>query len=166
MKRWSRLAPAALVALATWGCERPGEPEDFKVRRSGPPVATQHEDTVERLKENAGELYEQRVTVNGALARVGNDARVFTLEGRGLSAERITVLTRQPVITGDAPLVRDDHVVVTGTLRRFVASDLERDLGWDLPPALERELRGEPVLVVDEIRRLDPPASRWSESSG
>jgi hypothetical protein len=52
-----------------------------------------------------------------------------------------------------AALVRDnDRVTVTGTVKRFVRADVEREWGWlDLTPEVEVEFSRRPVIVADRI---------------
>jgi hypothetical protein len=54
----------------------------------------------------------------------------------------------------------DDELVVSGTVRRFVVADVERDIGWDLSPEIEIKLKERPVLVADSVRKVGPPVDK------
>jgi len=49
---------------------------------------------------------------------------------------------------GDA----DAKVRVTGTVRRLVIAEIERDLGFDLTPEIETEFRDKAVLVANSVQ--------------
>jgi hypothetical protein len=46
----------------------------------------------------------------------------------------------------------DAKVRVTGTVRRFVVADIERDYGFDLTSEIETEFRDKPVLVANSVQ--------------
>jgi hypothetical protein len=49
----------------------------------------------------------------------------------------------------------NNKVRVTGVVRRFVAADVEREVGWDLDPRIEAEYEGKrPVLIATSVERL------------
>jgi hypothetical protein len=105
------------------------------------------------------------VTLAGEVDSPRADAKAFTLEGNAwIFDHEIRVRTKSAVRMGGGSLGEDDHVVVSGTVRPFVTAEIERELGWDLAPELEIELRDKPVLVADEIRRVEPSAT-WSEKA-
>ncbi|HXG85041.1 MAG TPA: hypothetical protein VNI84_13555 [Pyrinomonadaceae bacterium] len=49
---------------------------------------------------------------------------------------------------GDA----DAKVRVTGTVRRMVIAEIERDYGFDLTPEIEAEFRDKPVLAANSVQ--------------
>jgi hypothetical protein len=49
----------------------------------------------------------------------------------------------------------DNKVRVTGVVHRFVAADIEREVGWDLGPRLKAEYEGKkPVLIATSVERV------------
>jgi hypothetical protein len=152
------LCVVALSAIAAIACDRRSDTSS-ETQTTG---AT-HPPTVEKVKDEPSKFYGKRVTLSGEVDSPKADSKEFTLEGNAWIFDReIRVLTKSPVKIGGAPLADDDHVVVTGTVRPFVVADVEREIGWDLSPELEVELREKPVLVADEIRRVEPSAT-WTE---
>ncbi len=153
----TRHAVLSLSLLALAGCDRHNEEKAQETRTTGAPQVKPEE-----VKDDPARFYGKRVTLTGEVEDVGRGGRAFKLEGNDwLFPGEIRVLTRSPVAMGGAALSDDDEVVVTGTVRRFVVADVERDLGWDLDSEVEVELRDKPVLVADEIRRIEP-AAKWT----
>lgn len=49
----------------------------------------------------------------------------------------------------------NNKVRVTGVVRRFVAADIKREVGWDLEPRIVAEYEGKrPVLIATSVERL------------
>jgi hypothetical protein len=49
----------------------------------------------------------------------------------------------------------NNKVRVTGTVRRFMTSEIEREIGWDLDRKLESEYEGKkPVLIATSVERV------------
>lgn len=118
--------------------------------------------TVERIIEQPHQFIGKRVTLTGEVDTV-HGPQAFELEGEGLIFdEEILVLTRSPVRLAGDMLEDEDDVIVTGTVRMLVVADIERELGWDLDPALETQWQNKPVLVAEAISKVSEYA-RWSE---
>lgn len=103
------------------------------------------------LVENPTEFYGETLAVGGEVSGVV-DANTFTLSEPGLfEGARLLVLDADP----DQVLEPGEAVVVTGELRPFVVSELERDydLTWDLDVQreLEAEYQEKPVFVAREV---------------
>lgn len=49
----------------------------------------------------------------------------------------------------------NNKVRVTGVVRRFAVSEIEREVGWDLDTKIETELEGsKPVLIANAVERV------------
>jgi hypothetical protein len=168
MKSNSRIhaGPALLVVLvAAASCDRRPGTDDSVANETRTTGATQSKPSVEQVKDSPASFYGKRVTLSGEVESPTEGGRAFTLEGnKWIFDHDIRVLSRSPVKMGGATLKEDDDVVVTGTVRRFVVAEVERELGWDLSPQLEIELREKPVLVAEEVRRVEPSAT-WTEKN-
>lgn len=145
---------AGLMALALTACD------DARNRASQePPVTTPGANTaaganVDTIKEAPERFYGKKVSLVGEVDEIYNN-RAFELDGTGWAFnDNITVLTKTPVGFGGAALTGDDEVVVTGTVRPFVAAEVERDLGWDIGEGVEIKLTRRPVIVADSIRKI------------
>lgn len=116
---------------------------------------------VEQVKDSPAYFYGKEVRLSGEVDDVLSD-RSFVLEGAGWAFnDNITVLTKTPVNIDGASLFNDEEVIVRGTVRPFVVAEVERDLGWDLGPDLEAQLREKPVVIADSIRRVGE-VGRWT----
>ena len=154
-------ATAALALTSTAGCDRKSETAGH-AETTG---AQQDKPTVDKVKEAPAAYYGKKLTLTGEVDSPHADMREFTLEGsEGIFDNDIRVLTKSPVKMGGAPLAEDQRVIVTGTVRRFTTAEVEREVGWDLSPELEVELRDKPVLVAEEIRRVEPSAT-WTDKT-
>lgn len=152
------LGSVALVSLACTACDRSEEKKDAKSTET---TATA-KPSIDDVKDDPSRYYGKRITLSGEVDGVTADDRAFTLEGsQWIFPDKITVLTRSPVKMAGKALAKDDHVQVTGTVRRYVREDVKRELGWDLSPELDVKMREKPVLVADEIRRMDATAT-WT----
>lgn len=153
---------AALMTagLGGLGCDRD---EAVEPEVTTPKTVEQTAPTVEDVSDEPAQYYGERLTVTGEVDEVYGP-RGFVLEGSGgIFDDEIPVLTRSDVRVGGVPLEDDDEVIVTGTVRRFVVTDIEREVGWDLDQEIEVAMRDKPVLVAESIRRVEE-AARWSES--
>ena len=153
---------AACAALALSACKQ--EPE----LRQEPPVTPPGEPArpgvapqepaapgakVDDIKDSPERFYGKSLRVAGEVNEVYSD-RAFELEGGGWFADRITVLTKTPVNIGGVHLAKDDEIVVFGTVRPFVAAEVERDIGWNIGPDVQTKIGKRPVIVADSIRRV------------
>lgn len=113
--------------------------------------------TVDEITDDATPFLGQTVTVTGEVARIGGP-RMFTVEDSDLVGdEHLLVLSSRPVpellAESKDPLADYDEVTVTGTVRRLVVTEVERELGFDLDPEYEVEFRDRPVLIATAVRR-------------
>lgn len=105
----------------------------------------------EEISEQPEQYYGQTIAVSG---EVGDQlsTNTFQLEDEGwFEGDEILVIGASTIPTLD----EDEEVVVTGTLRPFVAAEFERDydLTWDLDlqEQIEAEYTEKPVLVAEEV---------------
>jgi hypothetical protein len=102
------------------------------------------------LAENPAQYLGKKVTVKAEVENVVGP-QVFTLDEDKLAAgPDVRVLMPRTA----RQMIRDDaRVTVTGTVRPFVLTELERDYDWfDPTPGLEIEVKGRPVIVADSVR--------------
>jgi len=104
----------------------------------------------EEVTEAPDQYYGQVIAVSGEVDELLSDG-IFRLQEEGWF-EGDEVLVIGAAVTG---LTEAEEVVVTGTLRPFVAAELEQeyDLTWDLDlqEQLEAEYTEQPVLVAEEV---------------
>jgi hypothetical protein len=151
----SIIGAAWLAALPLAACQERGE------AGTRPPSDAASTD---QIKESPAGFYGKSVQVSGTVDQL-YDRRAFELEGTGWAFDdNITVLTQSPVELTSGPLVDDDEVIVTGTVRPFVTAEVERDLGWDLDRDLEIKLERRPVIVAQTIRTIGEQG-RWTAGS-
>lgn len=126
------------------------------------PSATER--VAEGVKESPLRWAGESVVLQGEVGDVHGD-RAFELESDGgllgLGDPSILVVTKSPVQLMGRDL-EDEDVLVRGTIRYLVVAELERELGWDLEPELEAELKDRPAVVADRIERYEPQAV-WQE---
>ncbi|BAY82437.1 hypothetical protein NIES267_19170 [Calothrix parasitica NIES-267] len=103
------------------------------------------------------EYYNKVIAVPGKIEDVTGDD-TFTLdEERLIGAEDLLVLVpdNKDVVPYKKNVKKGETVVATGTLRKFVLADLEKEYGftWDdgVKTKLEAEYKEKPVLVVNTI---------------
>ena len=107
--------------------------------------------TVEKIADNPTQWYGKKVTIK---ARVGDvfSKRVFNVEEEGIVDVDDEVLIVAP--KHSAYLNPDQMVTVTGTVRSFVRSDIERSYDgrdWDLAPELLLQVEKRPVILADTL---------------
>ena len=131
--------------------QQQAQPSQKGNKQPGPPQTVR----LSQLEDDAQPYIGRRVTVSGEVEDVIGP-RVFKIDERNwadLDGE-ILVLMQVPL----AALVReDDPVTVTGTLRRYVDVEFDREWGWlDVSPAIEARIRTRPVLVAETLTGTDP----------
>jgi hypothetical protein len=105
----------------------------------------------EEISEDPEQYYGQTIAVSGEVGELLSP-NTFQLEEEGwFEGDEVLVIGASTVPTLDAA----EEVVVTGTLRPFVAAEFEEeyDLTWDLDlqEQLEAEYTEQPVLVAEEV---------------
>lgn len=110
-----------------------------------------------KLARDAKNYYGQTVTVSAEVEDVV-DSRTFTLdEDSILAGADVLVLVPTGVA---AKLAKDQKVMVTGTVRRYVSAEFERDYDWFKGGDLVRrgvklDLDTRPVLIATSVRTAD-----------
>ena len=49
---------------------------------------------------------------------------------------------------------KNNKARVTGVIHRMAPKNVEREIGWELPPNLEAKFKGKPVLIARSVERL------------
>lgn len=110
-----------------------------------------------KLAKDPGKFYGKTVTVKAEVEKVV-DNHAFTLDEDALLAGS-DVLVLVP--KGLANLVRkDDKVIVTGEVRRYVVADLDRDYDWFEDGKIVKvetdvDFKTRPVVIATSIRTED-----------
>lgn len=129
------------------------------------PAKGQTTATVDQVKEQPANFYGKTITVAGKVDELLTES-AFELEGTGWAFnDNITVLTKSPAQLARAAVAGKDELVVSGTVRPFVVTEVERELGWDLSPEIEVRLKERPILIADAIRRVEDEGG-WTAEGG
>ena len=100
---------------------------------------------------NAG----QRVTLTARVDEVFGRQSFTLADSDPTLKERLLVVTHRPRPAGEAtPVAPRDVLVVEGTIRRLIVSEVEREVGIELEPAVVKRFEDRPVLVAREIRTV------------
>ncbi|MEZ4297191.1 MAG: hypothetical protein R3B70_19660 [Polyangiaceae bacterium] len=127
-------------------------PLDGGALAPGADAAFPPETSVDTIREDPARYYGKTVTITGEVDKVYTD-RVFELEGSGWAFnDNITVVTKTPVRIADMPLAKGDHLILKGTVQKFVTADITRDYGWTASPDVLLRIEKRPVLVAESIR--------------
>ena len=109
-----------------------------------------------QITSNPSEYYNKVIAVPGKIEDVtGNN--VFTLDDKLIGADKLLVLIpdNKDVVPYSKNVKAGETVVTTGTLKKFVVADLERDykFTWDagVKSTLEADYKDKPVLIVNTI---------------
>ncbi len=153
----------AAVLLASCGGEEGAERPAEDVESEGPAAGV----TLTDIVESPDDFFGKSVTVSGEVNElVGPQA--FTIGGEDfLGTDELLIVGAQQlpnIIEGvpegePAEIGEDDIVQVTGTVREFVITDIEEEIGADLDDALFEEFEGQPVVVAEQVF-LSPRAER------
>ncbi|MFP5386180.1 MAG: hypothetical protein ACLGHN_08885 [Bacteriovoracia bacterium] len=107
---------------------------------------------VETLMDNISDYQGKKVTVTGEVEDV-IDKKSIIVESGGIINDEIVVIGRDSL--NPKALKEDAKVQVTGTVRAVPVVEVEREVGWDLEPEVEAELKAVNVfLVADEIKPI------------
>lgn len=138
-----------LVAPATLSCtNRDNRDTMTDAAREESPAGV----TVITILENPANVYGKSVIVSGTVKDL-RGPRAFTIGGEDWSSGKLLILAAEPLPTvkgrdGNTQLAAGDLVQVSGPVRRLVVADIEREIGFDLEPGLEKEFENKPVVVV------------------
>jgi hypothetical protein len=97
------------------------------------------------------QYFNKPVSVVAEVAKVyGPNA--FTLDKGGLAGSDVLVIAESP----KRPATEDDDVMVTGTVRRMDAGELQRTYPWfhgeQYPPEVFAQFKDKPVIVASAVR--------------
>ena len=98
------------------------------------------------------------VTLTGEVEEV-DSPRAFTLEsgllglGKGLPVLGKAAFPAASGLKGGL-FVDDDHVKVTGVVRKLVISDVEKELGWALDPKFEAKFKEKPIIIAENVTKV------------
>jgi hypothetical protein len=145
--------PATMREWESWQRNRGASNLDERAQSSAPAVTARFEGTrvsLDDLEESPKKYLGQRISVDAEVEEVYGP-RLFTIDEHNwgdLDGEILVV-----VPTPLAALVEDDdRVTVTGTMKPFVRTEIEREWGWrGLDPEVEIEVSDKPILVAERI---------------
>lgn len=107
---------------------------------------------VETLNDNLQKYEDKKITVKGEVQDV-IDQYSMVIESGGLINDEIVVSGGEPL--NPAALKEDAQVEVTGTLRRVPVVEVQRELGRNFQPTVQKELKGmNAMIMVEKIRVL------------
>jgi hypothetical protein len=106
---------------------------------------------VENIRANPDAYVGKKLTIEGAI-EAHHGAGMFTLNSQTASwRDEILVIVPRP--EEKAPALRNgDQVRVSGTVKKMVVADIEREYDIDLQPEIEVEFREKPILVADSVQ--------------
>ena len=120
--------------------------------------------TVDNIADEPNQFYGKVVSVSGEVDTVFGPT-AFELEDQMdvIFDDQILVVTKKPVRFGSTGLSDDDFVLVTGTVRKYVRAEFEKEFSWDegFSTVLD-EWNEKPVLVASSVRKMTE-YGRWSE---
>ncbi|MGH9940595.1 MAG: hypothetical protein ACREAM_30495 [Blastocatellia bacterium] len=123
-----------------------------------PPGATGATHTVADITRAPNAMINKTVTVVADVDEVYGP-RAFKLDQDSLLAGGVdrSLLTLVPKV-GSFPNIDDqwknNKARVTGVVHRMAPKNVEREIGWELPPNLEAKFKGKPVLIARSVERL------------
>ena len=145
--------PETLRGWETWQQSRAvGEPGER--RRGTAPVARSDFEgmrvTIDELEDQPTKYIGQQISVDAEIEEVYGP-RLFTIDEPNWGDLDGEILVFLP--TPLAAFVKDDdRVTISGTMRPFVRTEIEREWGWlGLDPAIEVEVGAKPVLVAERL---------------
>ncbi|MEB3278404.1 MAG: hypothetical protein VKK42_05710 [Lyngbya sp.] len=148
------LLSGALVACDGYENNALNTPDDNLITNDTEAVETAT--SVEEIKEDTEEFIGETVTISGEVENVVSlNSFVLQDEDNLFDEEQVLVIS---VDNQTEPIVEGENVQVTGEVRRFNITELDRDydLTWDLDlqRELEAEFRDKTVIVADFTRVL------------
>ena len=104
--------------------------------------------TAEEIEGDPAEYIGETVGVDGQIADVFGQ-RSFTMEGDFLGGNLLVVVP-QDVNTSGITFNEGDDVQVIGTVREYVATDIDEEFGLNLGQEIEYE-ESEPVVIANSV---------------
>lgn len=157
MSMKSLISSRTILACSAAACTAALAVTTLSAAQAGPakPTANQGAATAKSIKlgdleEHADRYVGQRISVSGEVQNVLGP-RLFTID-----EPNWIDLDGETVVLVPAPLAalvrRDNPVVVTGTVRPFVKTDIEREYGWfGAAPQLDIDVSKKYVLIADDV---------------
>lgn len=142
----------ALAVAATLGCERDQGPGDQAPGEPGRPGAfgpASSQVSAADIIDDPDSFVGKEVTVEGEVQRTAG-AQAYVIDG-GMGEGDLLVL-------GAPPRKEGDEVQVTGQVRILEVPAVERELGRDIEPDIEREFAQKPVLMARRAAQQRPAA--------
>lgn len=138
---WTYRAIAVLVLMALSACTRVN------------PNSSNPGTTISKIAEQPNtKLIGKTVTVSGEVEEVISP-QAFIIEGdRFFNDPELLVLN----LSG-SPIVNDSNIQVTGKVRQFLKSEIEREVGVNLAQELAAKFTDKPVLMATELTLTPEP---------
>ena len=106
---------------------------------------------LETVSEDPELYYDREIVLQGEVGEIRNDYAFTLKEDQLIGGDDLLIINA----TGEPIPQEDEAIVVNGTVRPFIKTELEKDynLTWDLDvqEEIEAEYTEKPVLVVDSI---------------
>ncbi|MBW3637867.1 MAG: hypothetical protein KY445_15600 [Armatimonadetes bacterium] len=154
---------ATLVAMTTLlaSCERDANEVANPAKPGLEAVTTETPDigdigvAVSEINDTPDTYVGKPIIVNGEINDI-HGPQLFTIGGEGWFGGELLVATTQPIpaLAGRAEnesALEGDLVLASGTLRKFVVADVEREWGFDVPPDLEVEFKDKYVFIAKSV---------------
>lgn len=143
----------AAIALGLFACKN--DSETTTPTNEGSPVA--HGEPVKEVVKDP--QYGEHVTVDGKVEHVYGP-QVFTMKA-GLFRDDLLVVAPKDLVA--EALAAPEEVEVTGTVRKMIVSEVEREFSVDFDNAVEVQWEERPFLVAESLTRLQKDAEHVSE---
>lgn len=147
-RAWFGVWLPALAVAAMLGCEREENAERGQPGAFGPPG---EEVSAADIMDDPESFLGKEVTVEGEVQRTAG-AQAYVIGG-GLGEGDLLVL-------GAPPRKEGDEVQVTGQVRILEVPAVEREIGRDIEPEIEREFAQKPVLMARRTAQMPAPPAR------
>jgi hypothetical protein len=162
---WPSLGVVVLLLLALIGVSYylNQNPDPFTPRAEigvGGGPNDDSDDAIAQIASDPERYYDMSVTLEGEVESTRGPRMFLIQEEEGLVDDTLLVITRDPLIpsaqrTADNPLLEDDDVTVTGMIREFNVSDIEKEIGFDFDPKIEEEFKNKPIIIADTVQTFE-----------
>jgi hypothetical protein len=144
---------AGAAALATWASAQQANPSADRPAQH-PQSQSARTISAEELVKNPARYYGQQITVKAKVDEVMS-ANAFTLdEDAAFAGPDVLVLVPSPASGAVVP--DDKKVTVSGKVRRYVSTELDKDYSWfDASPDWETKFKERPVIIADSVKSED-----------